>query len=188
MPGIVVGMAVATRMSVEEFLARDWPRGTQLIRGEVVVNQPALLHQLVLGRIHALLLAWVEAEPGRGMVGLPVAVRLDEELYAPDVWWLRESRRPDLAARRLEEAPDLVVEVRSPSTWRYDVGVKRATYEQFGAAELWLVDTAAASVLVYRRSEPGAGFDVALELAGDDPLTSPLLPGFTVATAHLFDH
>lgn len=81
-----------------------------------------------------------------------------------------------------------MVEVRSPTTWRYDVGAKRDVYERVGAAELWLVDTEAASVLVYRRSsaEVGAGFGVALELAADEALTSPLLPGFSVTVAELF--
>ncbi|HVL99056.1 MAG TPA: Uma2 family endonuclease [Egibacteraceae bacterium] len=181
-------MAAATRMSVEEFLERDWPRGTQLIRGEVVVNQPSLFHQLVCGRLHALLLAWVEAEPGRGLVALPVDVRLGDDLYAPDVWWMREQRRPDRTARGLEVAPDLVVEVRSPATWRYDIGVKRDTYEAAGVTELWLVDTAAESVIVYRRSSEAASFDIALELAGADELTSPLLPDFTVPVSRLFDH
>lgn len=178
-------MAVATRMTADEFLARDWPRGTQLIRGEVVVNQPSLRHQLVVGAIYTRLRAWTADAPGRGLAMLPVAVRLGEEVYAPDVWWVREGRRPDPDAPRLEEAPDLVVEVRSPSTWRFDIGAKRETHEARGVAELWLVDTAADSVIIYRRSEPGAGFDTALELGGDEVLSSPLLPGFAAPVSRL---
>jgi Uma2 family endonuclease len=67
-----------------------------------------------------------------------------------------------------------------------DIGAKRATYEAAGVAELWLVDTAAETVIVYRRSRPAAAFDIALELAGDEQLTSPLLPGFGVVVAELF--
>ncbi|MGI8750209.1 MAG: Uma2 family endonuclease [Thermoleophilaceae bacterium] len=83
--------------------------------------------------------------------------------------------------------PDLAVEVRSPSTWRFDVGVKRTAYEQHGLPELWLVDTAAGAVMVFRRSAPGArGFDVALEVAGGQRLESPLLLGFSIAAGELF--
>ena len=47
-------MSLATGLTAEEFLARDdWPRGSQLIAGEVIVNQPALPHQLILGRLYA---------------------------------------------------------------------------------------------------------------------------------------
>ncbi len=83
--------------------------------------------------------------------------------------------------------PDLAAEVRSPSTWRYDIGAKKAGYERHGLPELWLVDTAAEEVLVFRRSSPGAtAFDVALELDRSQRLESPLLPGFGLDPAELF--
>jgi len=83
--------------------------------------------------------------------------------------------------------PDLAVEVRSPSTWRYDIGLKKGAYERHGLPELWLVDTDADAVLVFRRSEPTAPtFDVSLELAREDDLRSPLLSGFVLPVAALF--
>lgn len=79
------------------------------------------------------------------------------------------------------------MEVRSPSTWRYNVGAKKAAYERHGLRELWLVDTAAEAVLVFRRSAARmVVFDVALELARDEQLSSPLLPDFALAVAELF--
>ncbi len=182
-------MSLATGLTADEFLARDdWPRGSQLIAGEVVVNQPALPHQLILGTLHARLLAWAEAEPGHGLPGLSVDLRLGPaDVYAPDLWWVREERRPSPGAAALDGLPDLVVEVRSPSTWRYDVGIKRARYEAGGVAELWLVDTDSRTVLVYRRSSPAAAeFDEAFEVGGEELLTSPLLPGFALPVASIF--
>lgn len=80
------------------------------------------------------------------------------------------------------------MEARSPSTWRYDVGSKKTAYEGHGLAELWLVDTKAEEVLVFRRSGPsGRRFDVALELGLGEGLESPLLPGFRLALDELFD-
>ncbi|MEY2441976.1 MAG: putative restriction endonuclease [bacterium] len=79
------------------------------------------------------------------------------------------------------------MEVRSPSTWRYDVGVKLPLYEQKGLAELWLVDTRAQTVLIYRRSSPKArGFDILLELELDEDLSSPQLPEFALPLRELF--
>lgn len=79
-------------------------------------------------------------------------------------------------------------EVRSPSTWRYDIGVKRSRYESLPeVGELWLVDTPARAVIVCRRSAPDvAAFDVSLELSDTDELTSPLLPGFALRVAAVF--
>ncbi len=91
----------------------------------------------------------------------------------------------DKAARG--EASDIAVEVRSPATWRYDIGERKAGYERHGLTELWLLDTAAEVVLVFRRSQPNAAaFDVALELGGAEELTSPRLPGFAPAVESLF--
>jgi len=84
--------------------------------------------------------------------------------------------------------PELVVEVRSPSTWRFDVGAKKDNYELAGVAELWLVDTEAEVVLVFRRSTPrNARFDLSLDLGIDEALTSPLLPGFELAVSEIFE-
>jgi Uma2 family endonuclease len=57
----------------------------------------------------------------------------------------------------LAEPPLLCVEIRSPSTWRYDIGRKKSVYEAEGVAEVWLVDDVAEVVLVFRRSTPTAG-------------------------------
>ncbi|MCK9247551.1 MAG: Uma2 family endonuclease [Solirubrobacteraceae bacterium] len=60
-------------------------------------------------------------------------------------------------------------------------------YEERGTGELWLVDTKAQTVLVYRRSAPQVPtFDVELELGAGDALASPQLPGFALAVDGLF--
>ena len=95
-------------------------------------------------------------------------------------------REPGRTEIRPQPLPDIAAEVRSPSTWRYDIGPKMARYEPYGLPELWLVDTAADEIIVFRRSTPRAGFDVSLELARGDTLTSPLLPDFALALDELF--
>ena len=65
--------------------------------------------------------------------------------------------------------------------------MKKSGYERERLRELWLVDSAADEVLVFRRSVADApGFDVALELAAGDALGSPLLPGFALGLSELF--
>ena len=112
-------------------------------------------------RLVTALSRWIESGEGRGLVLLPTDVVLDEY--------------------------NVCVEIRSPSTRRYDVGAKKAAYEAGGLPELWLVDHVATSVLVFRRSAPDViRFDVALELGRGDSLTSPQLPGFELALDELF--
>ena len=175
---------VAERLTADDYLAREDPRRTELIDGRLVVNEPTVLHQRVVGLIYAALLAWTEAAPDRGTVSLPLDVRLDDAtVLAPDVLWFAEPI--DLAAPRAPRMPDLAVEVRSPATWVYDVGPKRDLYERHGLRELWLADTASRTLLVYRRGLAKSGFEVQVELTAEESLRSPLLPGFAATVGGL---
>jgi Uma2 family endonuclease len=181
-------MTVAQRMTVAEYLEQEDPRKTNLVDGEVVVHEPMARHQRALFELAMALGIWCRAAPGRGEATLPLDVALDQHnCFAPDVLWYREGRGPGRADFRPQPLPDIAAEIRSPSTWRHDIGVKKARYEQHGLPELWLVDTAADVVLVFRRSSPRApSFDVSLELARGDVLSSPLLLGFALALGELF--
>jgi Uma2 family endonuclease len=161
---------------------------TQLVDGAVVVNEPKLIHGVLQFRLATALGAWIEAGEGRGLASMPTDVVLDEHnVYGPDIVWFAERHRPVDLDRYPTRVPDLCVEIRSPGTWRYDIGAKKSAYERAGLPELWLVDDVACCVLVFRRSDPSAGsFDVALELTTRDELTSPQLPGFGLAVQKLF--
>jgi len=183
--------ATQQRMTAEEYLALpELPsaRRQELIEGELVVNEPTWLHGTVRGRLYAAVWNWAHAASGRGAVGDPIDVLIDERnVFAPDVVWYRDRRVPGLHDPRPYAMPDLVAEVRSPSTWRFDIGVKKAAYESHGLGELWLADTAASVLLVFRRSVPERpDFDEALELTAEDALRSPLLPGFELVLGELF--
>ncbi len=184
-------MPTATPMTAQEYLACHHHDGlrSELIDGEVVVNEPCLRHQAVCDELQFALTSWTRAAAGRGFAVRPLDVLLDElNVFAPDVLWYAEGRVPPRTDPRPYPMPDLAVEVRSPSTWRYDVGAKKSGYERHGLPELWLVDLAAAEVLIFRRAgRRSAGFDVALELARGDELASPMLPGFSLALRALFD-
>ena len=182
-------MAVGALMTADEYLAlgEGQPR-TQLIEGEVVLNAPKLLHQTVCTELQHALRVWTRAEPGRGFAVMPLDVRLnDRNVYNPDILWYAEDRVPGRNDQPPYPMPDLAIEVRSASTWRYDIGVKKRLYEERGLPELWLVDTRAQAVRVFRRSSAEAtAFDVALEYGRDGLLASPQLPGFALVLSELF--
>jgi Uma2 family endonuclease len=74
----------------------------------------------------ASLATWSSESPGRGDTPQTADLRIeDSNVVAPDVLWFAEGRLPDDAVY-LTILPDQAVEVRSPSTWRYDVGVNVA--------------------------------------------------------------
>ena len=175
---------VAERLTADDYLARDDPRRTELIDGVLVVNEPSILHQHVCGLVYQALAAWTRAATGRGMATLPlnVAARRRERARSRRHVVRRRAAADAVSAPRV---PDLVVEVRSPATWRFDVGRKRDLYERHGVRELWLVDPFSRSVLAFRRPKPDAAFDTPVELLADDTISSPLLPGFTAVVGEL---
>ena len=187
----MTAVQVAERMTAKEFLALPVPqrgRPWNLVGGEVVVNQATALHSAVASNLRYALEIWARGQLGSGALHEPLAIQVDERnVYAPDILWYAEGRIPDPYDEPPYPLPDIAVEVRSPSTWRYDIGAKKAGYERRGLPELWLIDTQADAVLVFRRSSPDAPtFDVALELDREEQLTSPLLPGFSLALGEVF--
>jgi len=180
---------IAQRMTADEYLAMPYDGiPTWLVEGELVYNQPELLHQMVLMDLIVVLRRWMDVVSGRGLLSLPLDVKLDERnVFAPDIMWYAEADAPARHDKRPYPLPRVAVEVRSPSTWRYDVGAKMLAYERAGLAELWLVDTVSRTVIVCRRSDSAVGtFDMLLEIAEGEQLTSPQLPGFALDVASLF--
>lgn len=163
----------------------------QLVDGMLVVNEPTYAHQRACDNIQFALALWVRADTSRGTVGRPQDYQFgDRNVFAPDVWWSRRSEfgltrhgQPDLV-------PDLVVEVRSPSTWRHDRGRKRQLYGEAGVAELWLVDPDDKTVVICRRSAAATAdrvsYDIEVALSEGGVITSPLLPGFSLAMSEVF--
>jgi Uma2 family endonuclease len=184
----MVPVALRTKLDVDQYLSltAEGDR-TQLVDGELVVNEPKPPHARAQLQIVRALDDWTRSDSGHGYAQLPIDVVVDRHnVFAPDVVWVADAARVD-DERGLEGLPDLAVEIRSPSTWRYDIGAKRFRYEQHGLPELWLVDLASRSVIVCRRSSPEAqAFDVTLELGEAETLTSPQLPGFAPPVADVF--
>jgi Uma2 family endonuclease len=181
---------MTTLLTADEYLTTgdERPRDCELINGDVIVNTPTFRHQRLTARLRFLISVWCDAEAGRGEAPDPIDVKLDDgNVFAPDVQWISAQRMPANDAPNLIGPPDLAIEVRSPSTWKFDVGIKKDTYERAGLPERWLVDLASNTILVFRRSATTSNtFDVALEVTANENLTTPLLPGFVLNVGALF--
>jgi Uma2 family endonuclease len=166
-------------ISADEFLSQDHPIGSELIDGVVHVNDPGFRHQRLCSRVYDALMLWGRGRPEPGEAGWGGNwVLSDRNVYKPDVWWAATA--PD--GTRHDGPPDLAVEVRSPGTWHRDIGRKLERYRDAGTRELWLVDTPASTVLVYRVGS----FGEPIEVGPGEQLTSPLLPGFALPIDELF--
>jgi len=157
----------------------------QLVDGVMVLNEPTPQHQLVCTRLLIALSNWANEAPERGLALMPLDVQMTEhDVYGPDILWFRHGRAKESVTELAGQIPDLVAEVRSPSTWHRDIGVKRDLYARHGVRELWLVDGMAASVIACRLHAAELG--ILGELGPGEALESPLLPGFTLELEALF--
>jgi Uma2 family endonuclease len=71
--------------------------------------------------------------------------------FAPDAFFIRQPRVPRPRPKVFEGAPDLVLEVLSPSDRDYDLEDKRPAYQQGGVGEIWFVDSEQQQVIVDRK-------------------------------------
>ena len=125
----------------------------EAIEGELYVTRaPSVRHQTISKRLERELFRILE-DTGRGQVWhAPLGVHFPAtgEGVQPDIIFVSDERRRIVAPDELKGAPDLVVEILSPSTDGRDRGVKRTLYERQGVAEYWIVDAELAAVDVWR--------------------------------------
>jgi len=117
----------------------------EVIAGELVVTPaPGLRHQLVATNLITLLNSFVRAHDLGQVLSGPFDVLFAEGDYLePDLIFMAADRLHLLSDRGAEGAPDLVVEIISPSTAHRDRGIKLERYRHYGVAEYWVLDPAA---------------------------------------------
>lgn len=161
-------------------------RRYEIVQGVLyVASAPSYIHQYVVGEIHAELRHFVKKNKLGIVLPAPFDVRLPNQrgVIQPDVLFIRAENMPDPETVAFRGVPDLVVEVLSPSTRRYDTSIKLDAYEQAGVREYWIVDPIARFALVYSLPENGSEYVLAGEFTPKEHLTSPLLPDFSLLLA-----
>jgi len=122
----------------------------ELFDGELVVTpSPAWRHQGAISLLIAPLMRYLEDHPLGRLLTSPADLRLDgKQLAQPDIFVLPgRSLGGSWADAPL---PMLSIEVLSPSTARYDRGLKRRIYQRVGVPEYWIVDLDARMVERWR--------------------------------------
>ena len=102
----------------------------------------------------------------------------DDTVVEPDVLFVRGDHLQHIEEKFVRGAPDLVVEVSSPSTRRLELVRKRELYQRFGVPEYWYVDLEADRVEVYVLTD-GLYPPPSLRYPGEE-LASAQLPRFVM--------
>ena len=138
--------------TLDDYYALPDERRVELIDGVFYdMSAPAVIHQKILGELFILFRECADAHEGECEVYLsPCDVRLDcdnRTMVQPDLFVI--CRSYDLGAKAFDGAPDLTLEILSPSTRAKDMLLKLHKYQNAGVKEYWIVDPDHSTVLVY---------------------------------------
>ena len=178
------------KLTYDDFvLFPDDGKRHELIDGEhYVTPSPNIRHQQIQGDLFGLIWSYLQVHPvGRVFTARLDVLFSDYDVVEPDLLYVSNIRASEvLTPTNVRGAPDLVVEIGSPSTRKRDETIKRHLYERSGVSEYWIVDPDIDVVRVYRRERDV--FDRAVELSreGGDVLTTTLLPGLEMPLARIF--
>lgn len=179
---------VATRpITVDEFEAMALDGRWELIDGELVEMSPSADEPSTIGATMTILIGQFVRAHRMGRVynaeGGFVLFPDRAIVRAPDVAFVRAERAPQGEARKhfARLAPDLVVEVLSPTDRASEVLNKIEMYREAGVRLIWVIDPEPKTVTVLAENLPVAVVREDGTLDGGD-----VLPGFSVAVAEIF--
>src|SRR5688500_8938222 len=130
----------------------DGPPFYQLIEGDLEMSpSPNSAHQIIHSNISGIFFRYLDKIPVGRILSAPFDIYLDDlNVYQPDLIFISNPRKKKLIAEQgVQGAPDIVIEILSPRTARFDRGVKRRVYARTGVRELWIVDPEAEEVDLY---------------------------------------
>lgn len=178
-----MGVAVKTRMTEEEFMRMpDDGRKWELVNGEPKEVPTAHTHDILVGWLVRLL--GVHADPTGFLAGSQAGFRMASgNIRCPDVSFFRESRLPNNLPYSGfgDEAPDLCIEIISPSEDQADMIQKVREYFGAGAEQVWHLFPEQKMVRVFLSPTVSAEYHENDEITG-----GTILPTFRCQVAELF--
>lgn len=178
------------KLTYDDFLLfPDDGKRHELIDGEhYVTPSPSRKHQAIVWNLAGIIAPYLESHPvGRAFVAPFDVIFSDFDVVEPDLLFISTARLEEvLTTKNVQGAPNLVVEIASPSTRTRDETLKRKLYERFGVEEYWVIEPDTDTIVVHRHD--GERYRPMEELTAErgDTLTTPLLPGLQAPLHRIF--
>ena len=158
----------------------------ELIEGDFyMAPAPNIRHQTISLSLGLVLVNFVRNN-GLGKVFLAQTdvVLSDLNVVQPDILYISNERREIITENNISGAPDLVVEILSPSTASRDRELKLGLYARFGVREYWIVDPDESSIQVMELGSEGY---TTIKTYDSGEVESSVLPGFRIAIEEIFE-
>jgi Uma2 family endonuclease len=159
----------------------------EVIQGELLMAPaPNRFHQGISRNLCQFLYSYLRKKKIGKAYDAPFDVYLDDfNVVQPDVVFVAAGSACKLIPEGAEGAPDLLVEILSPSTSKRDLRDKRALYAEKGVKEFWVVSPETRQVQVYFLEKQVERPSLVLEEI--DTLRSDMFPGLEIPVGELFE-
>jgi Uma2 family endonuclease len=181
---MVVQKQKITYAQYAEIAARPENAGKilELVSGEIVEKMPSFTPSKIASRINYYVTQFLMRHPIGYVTGKAGGYILSEEhTFNPDVGYISKVRLPKEPSREAPVAPDMAVEVKSPTDSKREMRKKAEIYLQFGTRLVWLVFPEEQAVEVYVPDKDVQTFGINDSLDGGD-----VLPDFQLAVKDIF--
>jgi len=158
----------------------------EILEGELAVTPaPSTKHQTASGNLFFLLTQHIKANDLGKLFHAPVDLILEStSVLQPDLLFVAKARQNIITDRAIEGAPDLVIEILSPTTSRSDRVTKAQIYARHKVPAYWIVDPEQEAVEVYLLNVDS--YRLAVTLQGETPLPVPPFADLKFAAKDLF--
>ncbi len=158
----------------------------EIIDGELIlVPVPTTIHQMVSGNIDYELRTFVKASSMGRVFDAPLDVKIDDvNVVQPDILFISNERKNIITEKNIAGAPDLAIEIVSPSSAYQDLVNKKELYAVFGVREYWIVDPKKERVEIYVNK--AGKFELNQQMEREGILKSVVLSGFELEMKKIF--
>jgi len=145
-------MQTAIKFNYQDYLQLPEDKRYEIIDGDLfMVPSPNERHQHILSNIFYVLFGYVRKNKLGTVYCAPFDILFSEEdIVQPDIIFVSNKNKKIITKDNIQGAPDLLVEILSPSTSKRDIGIKKKLYARHGVREYWIVDPEREMVDVFR--------------------------------------
>lgn len=175
------------KYTADDYMMLEVGAPFQLVENDLIMSpSPSLAHQLILGEFYETIKVFIKGTNNLGLVVLsPMDVRFDNDnIFQPDLIYISKGKIKEIVKDIIEGAPDMVIEILSPSNAYYDLRQKKDIYQKYGVKEYIIVDPIAFNCELYVLKDDAYQLDQKKEKT--EILNSVLLPGLSFDLNKLF--
>ncbi len=176
-----------TRYTAEDYMLLEEGAPFQLINYDLIMSpSPTHLHQTIITRLTQYILNYLDKTNNGGYFLIaPTDVFLGEgNVFQPDLIFISAEKKKQIVKGKIDFAPDLCIEILSPSTAYYDIKHKKRIYESFGVKEYVIIDPLEENAEIFRLNE--AAFVLTETVNMSDKLFLKTITDFSVPFKKLF--